>query len=186
MPNHRFLVPVAPLLGLYVGKAIAAIKNHRAAWVLKTLALASILFELGMSLFLYRPLLVEFGQYTDGLIQAGRWIRQTTAPGASIAVVDAGAIAYYSERRTIDILGLNDEYIAHTPAKSDPAYVLSQTPGIIQLHIAFSPAGELAQPADQGTAYGIIRQAGFKECYTPDRNRPPGPFYPYLFFRRCQ
>jgi len=59
------------------------------------------------------------------------------APGESIAAMGAGAIAYYGDRETIDLLGLNDKHIARieTPAigtgtagheKRDPAYVLNE------------------------------------------------------------
>jgi len=36
-------------------------------------------------------------------------------PGDSIAVVDAGAIPYFSGVKTIDMPGLNDRHIAHLP-----------------------------------------------------------------------
>ena len=48
-------------------------------------------------------------------VRAGLAIAANTAPEATIAVHAAGQIPYYSERRTIDLLGLNDPVIAHGP-----------------------------------------------------------------------
>ena len=185
MPHHRFLVPIIPLFGLCIGKIFTAWSDKRILLALQALTVISILFEIGFSLSLYRPLTVDFGRYADGQIQAGKRIRETTSPDDTIAIVDAGAIAYYSERRTIDILGLNNEHIAHALNKSDTAYVLSQEPVIIQLHAPSSSTGELLEPIEQGTTQEITSHPRFKECYVPDINRPPDPYYPYLFFRRC-
>jgi hypothetical protein len=45
-------------------------------------------------------------------VRAGLAIAKYTATNAEIAVHAAGQIPYYSERRTIDLLGLNDPVIA--------------------------------------------------------------------------
>jgi len=45
----------------------------------------------------------------------GLFIARNTSPEATIAVHAAGQIPYYSERRTIDLLGLNDPVIAKEP-----------------------------------------------------------------------
>ncbi|MFH1185714.1 MAG: hypothetical protein V1755_11865 [Chloroflexota bacterium] len=48
-------------------------------------------------------------------VRAGLAIAQNTSPAVTIAVHAAGQIPYYSERRTIDLLGLNDPLIAKGP-----------------------------------------------------------------------
>ena len=48
-------------------------------------------------------------------VRAGVAIAESTSPEATIAVHAAGQIPYYSNRRTIDLLGLNDEVIAWGP-----------------------------------------------------------------------
>ena len=45
----------------------------------------------------------------------GIFIARNTLPQATIAVHAAGQIPYYSERRTIDLLGLNDPVVAKGP-----------------------------------------------------------------------
>lgn len=48
-------------------------------------------------------------------VRIGLDIAQHTSPDATIAVHAAGQIPYYSERRTIDLLGLNDPIVAKGP-----------------------------------------------------------------------
>lgn len=68
--------------------------------------------------------------------EIGWWLRDHAAPDESIAATGAGAIAYYSDHTTIDLLGLTEKHIARVeietmgsgPAgheKRDPTYVLS-------------------------------------------------------------
>jgi len=76
-------------------------------------------------------------------IAMGRWLRDNADSNDVIAVVAAGAIPYESRLVTIDMLGLNDEHIAHReidvgllPAgheKYDSQYVLDRQPDIIIL-----------------------------------------------------
>lgn len=73
----------------------------------------------------------------------GRWLRANAPRDTSIAVLAAGAIPYESRLVTIDMLGLNDEHIAHRPIrvgagaagheKFDAQYVLSLKPTAIIL-----------------------------------------------------
>jgi hypothetical protein len=54
-------------------------------------------------------------------VKLGLVLAEYTAPQATIAVHAAGQIPYYSERRTIDLLGLNDPVIAKGPV-TGPLY----------------------------------------------------------------
>lgn len=80
--------------------------------------------------------------YVDLWGSAGLWLRDNTPADSVTAAEGAGAIAYFSQRRVIDMLGLNDLHIGHTPVgnmgegkagheKRDPAYVLSQKPDYV-------------------------------------------------------
>jgi hypothetical protein len=71
--------------------------------------------------------------------QLGLWLRSNAQPHDIIAVDAAGAIPYFSQLRSIDMLGLNDRYIAQLEMpdkrqelsgheKYDPTYVLAQQP----------------------------------------------------------
>jgi hypothetical protein len=67
-----------------------------------------------------------------------RRLQELAPEGASIALVDAGVIGYYTGWYVIDRWGLCDEHIAHTEGrgplgeKFDPDYVLSKKPTFIQ------------------------------------------------------
>jgi len=186
MPHHRFIAPIIPLLSIPITSSLIAPKKYIFRTSLLFLAIISISFEIFMIFSFYKPLSDEFGQFTYGLIQGGKWIEENTNEDDIIAVVDAGALAYFSGRTTIDIIGLNDEHIAHSPSTSNTDYVFSYNPSLIQLHVGFNDSGEISPPTDTGHNLMFIENAYFDSCYIPDLNRPPDPFYPFLFFRKCQ
>lgn len=72
-----------------------------------------------------------------------RCINEHTKPTDTIAVVSAGILPYYAERKTIDMLGLNDRHIARHGIldkrcfighqKTDVDYILDREPRIIVL-----------------------------------------------------
>lgn len=68
--------------------------------------------------------------------EIGWWVADNGPPDASVAALGAGAVAYYSRRTTIDLLGLTDKHIGRLEVadmgsgvagheKRDPAYVLN-------------------------------------------------------------
>jgi arabinofuranosyltransferase len=83
-------------------------------------------------------------------VAMGRWLREHAPPDTSIALLAAGAIPYESRLTTIDMLGLNDEHIAHRSIrvgggtagheKFDAEYVLSKKPDAIILFDSLQPA----------------------------------------------
>jgi 3',5'-cyclic AMP phosphodiesterase CpdA len=76
-------------------------------------------------------------------VEIGRWLRDNTPGTTLVAVIPAGAIPYESGLPTIDMLGINDEHIAHVDLdlgrfgagheKFATAYVLDRRPDIIIL-----------------------------------------------------
>jgi len=69
-------------------------------------------------LLLRQPIFIEGNKEAVRIAQA---VRKVSSPDAQIAVVTAGAIPYFSERPTIDLLGKNDPYIAHLPNHASPS-----------------------------------------------------------------
>jgi arabinofuranosyltransferase len=63
----------------------------------------------------------------------GRYFAQLRRPGDSLAVVPAGAIPYYSGMRAIDMLGLNDRFLAHEAV--DPGFVRDNPRGWFPGHV---------------------------------------------------
>jgi arabinofuranosyltransferase len=79
---------------------------------------------------------------TDDRIEIGRWLRDHVPEDQTVALHVAGAIPYQSRLRAIDILGINDEHIAHSDVdrtfftgheKYDSQYVLARRPELIIL-----------------------------------------------------
>lgn len=166
---HRFLVPAIPffsILGirgidrcarrLVIGKINPADGlRTRLAWSAVGLGVLILLPAHGMQLFEFkkdtRCNFAQGAQYhlsvvkwTRSWAKVGLWLKEKYPPGTRIAVINAGAIPFYCELNCIDMLGLNDVTIAHTPAryldlchpgheKSNAEYVLEQRPQVIQL-----------------------------------------------------
>ena len=142
------------------------------------------MLELVLAVTTAMPVSPRFGNYTDGLIRGGRWIQHNTTPQDVIAVVDAGALAYYSERRTIDIIGLNNAYIAHAPQKRDAGYVMAQHPKMVQLHVELSRLKGVVPLPQSDHNWDIFYNSIFQSSYEPYWAGAEDPFFPFLFVRR--
>lgn len=141
-PGYRFFVPVLPFLVLLLARGAQQLTMlggalRRAAGPLAIVLLA------GLSVFnLTRS--TPFDQIVRGDDESvwlwremGWWLADHAQPGESMAAMGAGAIPYYSDRETIDLLGLNDRHIARLDVeglgtgvagheKRDPDYVLNE------------------------------------------------------------
>jgi hypothetical protein len=153
--------------------------------VILTLVASIGIFELVMSVTVYKQQITDFGRYTSGLIEAGERIKLTTRADSTIAVVDAGALAYFSERPTIDIIGLNNTQIAHHPEMDVAGYVLDFDPLIVQLHLDRLPSGEFVGSKDHGVNSLILSHPEFTSCYKLASEKSEDPYLPFLFIREC-
>jgi arabinofuranosyltransferase len=185
MPFHRFVVPLVPIFALIMAAALEKFSSGIPGIVLLGLIAGIGLFELFMSTTLYREQIVDFGKYTRGLLDAGAWIRQTTSPDAVIAVEDSGALAFSSDRESIDILGLNNSFIAHHPDLDLADFVFGFNPAVIQLHLEQAPTGEFEAASDSQVSGVILSDPRFSRCYMPYSGRYSRPYMPYLFIRTC-
>lgn len=102
----------------------------------------------------------------------GTWMRENFPPGTVVALNTAGSTPFFSKLPTIDMLGLNDEHIAHRKMpnmgrgqpgheKGDGKYVLSRRPDYIQLGSSFGAEHPRSFKGDQE----IFRLPGFKKNY---------------------
>lgn len=80
----------------------------------------------------------------DHRVELGRFLG-AHHPGAVLAIDAAGKIPHFSGLTTIDMLGLNDQTIAHEPpardflvghSKFDPDYIISRRPDLIATYVA--------------------------------------------------
>lgn len=148
MPGARFGVPLAPLLAILTIWGLAGLVKG----IPRLLApVAALLVLLIVALALRLPSESKSNAASrvyrhDYLVkvhrEVGRWINLHTPANVTITEDWAGATPYYADRPTIDILGLNDLYIAHLPSstlgsglagheKTDAGYVLGRRPEII-------------------------------------------------------
>lgn len=150
--RFRFFAPIAPLFYALITASIAAIVTsirseqrqprwfaELALWVAVAGALAVTLYPSASDA---QGVAGERRAVHDR-IEAGRWMRRELPPSTTIAAVPVGALAYESQLGTIDMLGINDEHIAHRDLplgefaagheKYDSEYVLDRRPDIIIL-----------------------------------------------------
>jgi hypothetical protein len=134
MGEHRFLVPVVPLVFVLTVSGLLTLTRRPLA-----IALVSALL-LMPGWFVLPKALNATKAYGQGVraayIPLGRLLDQTLPSTAVIACGDAGVIAYYTNRTAIDILGLNDRHIAHRPGqftidKQDADYEIEALTGRI-------------------------------------------------------
>ncbi len=99
-------------------------------------------------------------------VQAGQWLNQKTAPESIIAVNDAGATRYFSQRKTIDLMGLNCADIAfkrHNPENDGIVDYLAITPTWFHgtgIHDGLPVCTNFTIPADE---YTITSNKGQRE-----------------------
>jgi arabinofuranosyltransferase len=145
---YRFLVPILPLAFLLAAHGAAAWIEQRGgdrrvasavAFVFAlTAAFSSRDAFTGEAYEAVRQDLREVATWTA----VGRFFRAHARPDASLAVIAAGAMPYYSRCTAIDMLGLNDAVIAHRRVaemgrgqagheKHDVDYVLARKPSYI-------------------------------------------------------
>jgi hypothetical protein len=137
----------------------------------------------------------------------GRHLDVTLPKDAWIAVTNAGIIPYYSRRRTIDMLGLNDAHIARQPAKlgqrmmighekGDGDYVLGRSPDAILFFRLEATGGSAFQrgawlPVAQRMAIGasekeIAAHPAFPRNYQPRSTRMPDGTFLNYFIRKAR
>jgi hypothetical protein len=143
-PGDRFFVPLVPWIALLLADGMAWVYSWlRGHTPYARLAPAG----LAILLLLYSANALNRGPVFDSIIKGddeslgiwrelGWWLHDHGAPGESMAASGAGAVAFYSDHETIDLLGLNDKHIARVQSadigagtagheKRDPDYVLN-------------------------------------------------------------
>jgi hypothetical protein len=166
-PHARFFIPILPITYLCIQEGLKVICNVLSRYtesakkrVVVSFCLITIMFvschSAGFLLLNggpFRPLaLIERPDNSpiQNNIRIGKYLRKTAQPNESVAMLPAGAIPYYSGLKSIDMLGLNDTYIAHQKIedmgkgiagheKGDADYVLSKNPTYIILNSYLSP-----------------------------------------------
>lgn len=112
----RYLCPLSPVLLLAMG--VVAIwllhftSHYRGRpllgrWLAGTVCVLALASNIALSVVLVRPHAREFSAGVVACyLQKGEWIGEHSPPGAVIAALDIGALAYGSDRKVLDLMGL--------------------------------------------------------------------------------
>lgn len=159
MIANRFFVPILPMLYILsvvgfinvitkLGVYFNSIHNSKKIAKISSLVLAAMLFVSTLSLLEYKQLIIKDNnaRYEMQWSMFGKWLKKNVDPNTVIAVGPAGKIPYYSELYTIDMWGLNNDFIAKTESKRlqaghkkfDIDYVLSLNPEYIIGYAGFT------------------------------------------------
>jgi arabinofuranosyltransferase len=131
----RFLIPLLPIIAVSLGGGVSAAwrwlaRSTQTPALLKHvwagLALAALLvlgnswLDWGLTRYLAETTTIPT---QDGKVPLGRWLGTAIDPGATVAAIDVGALAYYSAQRVIDTGGLTDSTIARMIHGSQGRYM---------------------------------------------------------------
>jgi len=191
MPGCRFLVPVVPLLSILLLKIwqeniclpqlCTSNRKVSATFVL----LAALLFVHNTVSSDLLPRVRLWAAQVEGLSQIGRWLHDCLPTGTLVATHANGALSYYSDLPTIDMLGLTDEHIARSGKRKprgapghlahDYPYVASRRPAVVAYLFAVGK-GFAPKPY-----FGV--DAPFLTDYVPvsfKHNRSTNPYGQYV------
>jgi hypothetical protein len=112
----RYLCPLSPVLLLAMGVVafwlLHFTSDYRGRpwlgrWLAGTVCALALLGNIALSVVLVRP---HARAFAAGVIacylEKGQWIGEHSPPGAVIAALDIGALAYGSDRKVLDLMGL--------------------------------------------------------------------------------
>ncbi len=199
MAQYRFIMPLLPLAFWGLQEAVRAITTHTIA-VAQTPRLRYLLPALllsGATWLCHQVYLTEASlkvgsengvdsigwlkQFVEQTTAIGKHIKNNAPEGTSIATTAAGVIPYYAECKTLDLLALNDVYVAHNVparsggrpghAKSAPEkYVLEWKPSVLIWHPRMHPN----QPRPRGGEQRYWGTRGYRfEASRVDGLEPP-------------
>ncbi len=173
-PAHRFLVVLVPFFALLATRGLYALaeSNHRRALLVAVVVGYNFVaggFDPETRLRVRRDYVAGHGTIV------GHWLKWNVPEDAVVATNSAGALAFYSERVIVDMLGLNDAEIAHTPVERMGAgkaghergngfYVLSRKPD----YVFFGPPKGSADPMFRGDEE-LFKLPTFRRRYVYER-----------------
>ena len=194
-PGRRLLVPVVVLLAFVIASGIAGILASSPRPLL-ALAPCAVLLLLQIPLTWLDPenthaLVVAPWAANDRVV--GRLLKKAFAKDQPLLAVDgAGALPFFSELPSVDMLGLNDRYLASNPPADfgtrmvghelgDAAYIARRKPDLIAMCLSGEPPAACFRSDRE-----LLQRADFQRDYLPIRFRGLDP-YPHeskLFVRR--
>lgn len=114
----RYMMPVLPFIVLMgaigvksaleiVGKRIKTLNRPRTATVVASMIMLVLVSQFASSSWQNRKTYAEYCKYiTERQVRTAHWLEQNLPSGAVVGTHDIGAIAFYSQRRIADMVGL--------------------------------------------------------------------------------
>ncbi len=181
MPGFRFFLPLLPLVYLLTAAGLHQIADACSPARRNIFIKGVLILFILINLYSWYDHKSWRSTWEINHVIAGKKLAEIAPAGSIIAVHDAGAIPYYTDFVTLDIIGLTDKHIAHSTArkvtfkgvmhliKSDPNYILNQHPDYIQLQ---GTLDDRMQNFIPGTiwSFDIAETAVFKKNYQPFMN----------------
>jgi hypothetical protein len=166
--DHRYLAPLDPTLCVLAGVGLSRLVARAARWPVAAVnagAAAAVVVAAGLEAVDARAVIAGEVDYGHGLADAherlGRDLLAIGMPAGRLVISDAGAVPYFSQWWTLDLVGLNDATVA-TTGRRDPAWVLAQNPDVVVLA---SPRTDRVEPWDwnpwEPSLYDACISAGF-------------------------
>jgi hypothetical protein len=119
-------------------------------------------------------------------IGLGKWLRTNSPPNAVVAAGDIGAVAFWSQRKILDLDGLTDTYIARLPGtyseKRDSQYILRHAPDFIVLRTSSCSPG--ASEISFGMDKAVYSDPQFRSNYGQASCWEFWPRYVLLLYQR--
>jgi hypothetical protein len=133
--RHRYLAPLWPLMILGVGAALNALQSRRGPWP-RAGRSALLVLWLGFGLLTW-PWFLQASYHSGANYAAANreaaYEQKALPNGGPVAVEDAGLIAYYGGRETVDLLGVTDHRLA---------LLQEDGPGAVLQELQRRPAGQ--------------------------------------------
>ncbi len=128
---YRFFLHFIPFIYLLCVPLWKSIVQHKKEYALVLIIMLLLPIEVTKIASDHQTYMTYARGMKDAHITLGNWIEKETPRDATIAITDAGAVPFFSKRRTIDLWGLNNEYLAHNGF--DIEYFWSERPDVITL-----------------------------------------------------
>ncbi|MGB5698003.1 MAG: hypothetical protein WBM46_20300 [Polyangiales bacterium] len=183
MPQRRHLVPAIALLALIATNVLAWMVERRFGWKLAALLLGPAV-AVQVTVASFRDPQRPSAQHNTWMWKGepvGRFLKLAFGEQQPLMAVDAaGSLPYFSELPVLDMLGLNDRYIArHRPESfghgklahelGDGDYVMRRKPDLIAFHTSRGEPRPMWLSGRQ-----MIRRPDFKRLYQLVTFRTPG------------
>ncbi len=201
MALHRFLVPLMPVLAVVAALGIRALVEalREAGHGRLRLSLAALVMTglLGVHVARVDHQALKVGSeggvdsigwlamFAGQCTAIGKWLRENAPADASLATTAAGIIPYYSRLYTVDVLGLNDEWVAHNvPAhgnrpghtKSAPLdYLLKKQ----VTYMVYHPTIATRRPGQNAGQRKTWQRRGYEWRAVEVPGLEPGPWWGY-------